>query len=1095
MTLKLRKQNVPILDSLKEGNKKILVLGSGALTIGQAGEFDYSGSQAVMALEEEGFEVIVVNPNIATVQTNKSKNRKVYLYPVNADNVSRIIEKERPAAIIGGFGGQTALNCLIELEKLSILKKYNVISLGTPVKILITTEDRKLFADKMSSFNIKCLPFSVYSSKQDVQEVAHTFNYPVIVRSAYALGGLGSGFANNASEVIQLTEHALSINPQVIIEKSLAGWKELEYEVLRDAQGNTICICNMENLDPLGIHTGDSIVIAPSQTINDQEYQLLRDVAIQIVDKLQIVGECNVQFALNPDSLEYYVIEINARLSRSSALASKATGYPIAYIAAKVVLGYCLLELKNPLTQNTSAFFEPSLDYVTIKIPKWDLDKFQGVYRFLDSKMKSVGEVMSIGRTFPEAFQKAIRMVLEKPEGILYSPFSEVSESELENELEKATDKRIFAVFEAFKRNFELKKVFSLTKITPWFLNQIKSIAMECAEIQSFRNSNAAVSDYESAVFKLNSMQLIKWKKYGFSDRQISFLLSANDRISLFDLEQREELVRLKRHVFKIKPVIKKIDTVASEFPTTSNYLYLTYHGIKDDILPSVCTSPSFLLLGSGPYRIGSSVEFDWCGVSASQFLKKNKMTSIVLNCNPETVSTDYNTSDRLYFDEITTEAILEIYEFENPTGVITCFGGQLPNNLVPVLKRLGIRLYGHSADAINLSENRILFSTCLDELGIKQPAWVAARNDEEIKRFLTISRFPILVRPSFVLSGTAMKVTHNIESLTSFINVARAVASDSTIILTEFISGAKEFEMDGVAQSGNTLIAIISEHIENAGVHSGDATITFPVQNKTLETRIKLAGSKIVQKISLNGPFNIQFLVSNNEIYVIECNARASRSFPFISKVIEQNLADLAMQVITGGTPLVNDVIDQSRIAVKAAMFSFNRLEGVDPILGVEMASTGEVGCVGKNYQNVLLRAFEATGIKSPQKGVLISAGPNEEKNKFVPILPFIKKMNIPIFATEGTANFLHDNGINCEKIKWLDDGDTKIISLIINKKVDFVINIPKDEKEKQLFNNRIIRQTASRAGCSLLTDVDKAVSFFTALAVHIPEKDPEQL
>lgn len=1086
---------MPILDSLKNANKKILVLGSGALTIGQAGEFDYSGSQAVMALEEEGFEVIVVNPNIATVQTNKSKNRKVYLYPVNAENIAHIIEKERPAAIIGGFGGQTALNCLIELEQLGILKKYDVISLGTPVKTLITTEDRKLFADKMSSFDIKCLPFNVYTSKQDVQKVAQTFDYPVIVRSAYALGGLGSGFANNVTEVVSLTEHALSINPQVIIEKSLAGWKELEYEVMRDSQGNTICICNMENLDPLGIHTGDSIVIAPSQTINDQEYQLLRDVAIQIVNKLQIVGECNVQFALNPDSLEYYVIEINARLSRSSALASKATGYPIAYVAAKVVLGYSLLELKNPLTQNTSAFFEPSLDYVTIKVPKWDLDKFSGAYRFLDSKMKSVGEVMSIGRTFPEAFQKAIRMVLEKPEGILYSPFSAISDIELEKELEKATDKRIFAVVEAFKRKFSLEKIFSLTKITPWFLEQIKSLIETCSEIKSCRHLNSAASDFETAVFKLDSIRLLKWKKQGFSDRQIASLLSSSDQLSALDLEQREELVRLKRHAFKIRPVIKKIDTVASEFPTTSNYLYLTYHGAKNDVLPSFNESQSFLLLGSGPYRIGSSVEFDWCGVSASQFLKKNKMTSIVLNCNPETVSTDYNTSDRLYFDEITSETILEIYEFENPTGVITCFGGQLPNNLVPTLKRLGIRLYGHSADAINLSENRILFSSCLDELNIKQPAWVAARSDEEIKRFLAASRFPILVRPSFVLSGTAMKVTHDLDSLTSFISKARAVAPESPIILTEFISGAKEFEMDGVAQSGNTILAIVSEHIENAGVHSGDATITLPVQNKNLELKIKEAGAQIVKKIGLNGPFNIQFLVFNDEIYVIECNARASRSFPFISKVIEQNLADLAMQVITGGTPVVNDTIDESRIGVKAAMFSFNRLEGVDPILGVEMASTGEVGCIGKNYQNVLLRAFEATGIKRPQKGILFSAGPKEEKIKFKPILAFLKEMNIPIFATEGTANFLHDNGIKCEKIKWLDDGDTKIISLIIDKKVDFVINIPKDEKEKQLFNNRIIRQTASRAGCSLLTDADKAIAFFTALATRTVESLPEQL
>lgn len=1076
---------MPIHRFLKSENKKILLLGSGALTIGQAGEFDYSGSQAAQVLEKEGFEVIIVNPNIATVQTNKNDHRKVYLYPVNVEHVSRIIEFERPVAIIGGFGGQTALNCLIQLEKSGTLKKYDVVSLGTSVETLITTEDRKLFADKMKSLDINCLPFSTFSSTETVLNSADSFNYPVIVRSAFALGGLGSGFANHKSEVLSLVENALTLNPQVIIEKSLAGWKELEYEVLRDTAGNTICICNMENLDPLGIHTGDSIVVAPSQSINDEEYQLLRNVAIRIVNKLQIIGECNVQFALHPTSLQYYVIEINARLSRSSALASKATGYPIAAIATQVVLGYNLPELKNPITQNTSAFFEPSLDYLALKIPKWDLDKFLGAYRLLDSKMKSVGEVMAIGRSFPEVFQKAIRMILEKPEGLLISPFEHFSNEELDLALEKATDKRIYAVIEALLRNYSVEKIYSLTKITSWFLYQIKIICMTCNEIKNL--SLNSQNKFEDLLNEISSYQILEWKKQGFSDRQIISLLSHHQTLSSKELEQREELFRFKRHTFKIHPSVKKIDTVAGEFPTTSNYLYLTYHGQTNDVESSSLNQKGFIILGSGAYRIGSSVEFDWCGVSASQYLKSQLRTSIVLNCNPETVSTDYNTSDRLYFDEISPETILEIDRFEKSEGLIACFGGQLPNNLVPVLKNLGLKLLGHSVETIHLAENRTLFSACLDRLNILQPRWIAALSDHDILHFISEVQFPILIRPSFVLSGTAMKVVYDQESLISFVQKARLVSPDSPIILTEFIQRAIEFELDGVAQQGEVILSVVSEHIENAGVHSGDATITLPIkiENKHLEQEVKKLSTLIAKEIKLNGPFNIQFLASNNKIYVIECNARASRSFPFISKVIEKNLIEISMTSLLG-KKLTDEKTKYNLnhpIGVKAAMFSFNRLEGVDPVLGVEMTSTGEAGCIGLNFSEVLLRAFESTGIKKPEKGLLMSLGPQIEKNLFIKVLPYIKKLGLPIYATEGTAVFLNEQGIECEKIHWIDQGDLKIISLIIQKKVDFVINIPKNDKETQLFNNRIIRQTASRAGCVLLTDSQKTISFFEAL------------
>lgn len=1079
---------MPILDQLKnQKNKKIIVLGSGALTIGQAGEFDYSGSQAIIALEEEGFEVIIVNPNIATVQTNKKPSRKIYLYPVNRENVEKIIAEERPVAILGGFGGQTALNCLIDLEHNDVLKKYDVMSLGTPVATLVATEDRKIFADQMKSFGLNCLTFKSYTSREEIEKSAENFDYPVIIRSAFALGGLGSGFAKNKAELLTLSSHALAVNPQVMIEKSLAGWKEIEYEVLRDRFGNTICICNMENLDPLGIHTGDSVVVAPSQTINDEEYQLLRNVAIDIVNRFGIVGECNVQFALNPESLEYYVIEINARLSRSSALASKATGFPIAYIAAKVVLGYSLLELKNPVTGVTSAFFEPALDYITIKVPKWDLDKFAGVRRHLDSKMKSVGEVMAIGRTFIEAFQKAGRMILEKSEGFLHSPFENVSDQELETELSEPTDKRIYAVFEAFKRDYTVDEIFELTKINHWFLCQIREISDEYKRMKKSSDS----------LETLGYDQLLIWKKLGMSDRQIAKLvLAKGENLNKNDIDSLEIKVAKLRTELKVTPAIKKIDTVAAEFPAVSNYLYLTYHGVSHDIEPADRTKPSVLLLGSGPYRIGSSVEFDWCGVSASDYLKNNNYRSLVLNCNPETVSTDYNTSDRLYFDEINAETVSFINSFENPKGVVICFGGQLPNNLAPFLKKLNIPVVGHSYETIEKAEDREFFSSVLDQLKVMQPLWTSVKTDEEITQFVKAVGFPILIRPSFVLSGTAMKVCYDQESLDYFVHSARTMSLDASMVLSKYFVDSMEFELDGVASDGELIYAVSSRHIENAGVHSGDATLIVPVeaQYQQVSDQVHAIGKKIVRELSMNGPFNIQFIVKGSDVMVIECNARASRSFPFISKVANLNLAELALKSALTKSKTIPEVAKISRIGVKAAMFSFNRLEGVDPILGVEMVSTGEVGCVGANYHEVLLRALEATGIKAPKKGVLFSNGPQSEKQKYNSAVAVLGQLNVPIYATEGSADYLEAQGVKCFKITQKEIDQNVLVHLFNNKLIDLVINIPKNNKETEKFNNRQIRQSASAINCSLMTNSEKAVEFLKGLAQRVGSKAERQ-
>lgn len=1048
---------------------KIVLLGSGALSIGQAGEFDYSGSQAIRAFEDEGYEVVVVNPNIATVQTDPSDNRKIYFYPITKEYVEKIIAKEKPFAIVGGFGGQTALNCLIDLDKSGVLEKYNVKSLGTAIQTLEMTEDRELFAKKLKSLGVPSLSYSVYDNIRSLETDKEKFDYPVISRSAYALGGLGSGFADNYEELEELVSSALSINPQVIIEKSLFGWKEIEYEVLRDSAGNTICICNMENLDPLGVHTGDSIVVAPSQTINDEEYQVLRDVSIKIANSFNIIGECNVQFALNPETLEYYVIEINARLSRSSALASKATGYPIAYIAAKIVCGKKLSELKNPVTKTTCAFFEPALDYVTVKFPKWDLDKFHGSPRGLGSKMKSVGEVMAIGRNFPESFQKAVRMVLESDLGALYNPFEEVSNKELEKEIKSPTDKRIFAVIEALRRNYTVDEIFALSKITYWFLFQLKRLVVE-----EFKMKN-----YSS---ELEASEIYQWKKLGFSDHQIVKLLPAYNDIESFEAQLD---FRNKRKSMGVVPYIKKIDTTASEFPSPSNYLYLTYDGSSHDLEALDSSTENVLLLGSGSYRIGSSVEFDWCGVTTSDYLRESGRKSIVLNCNPETVSTDFSTSDQLFFEELSIERIMDITDFQNINGVITCMGGQLPNCIVPFMEKVEIPIYGHSCESLENAESRTVFSKILDDLDIDQPEWVSASSKKEISAFVKKIGFPILIRPSFVLSGTAMKVVNTEKELERYLSKATSITTEYPVILTQFLNNTHEFELDGVSKNGEVITSIVSQHIENAGVHSGDATIVVPniYKDENIEEKLKGIGEKIASALKLNGPFNIQFLVNDDTIKVIECNVRASRSFPFVSKVKGTNLARISAQAI------LNDEIESilpehnNFYGVKAAMFSFARLEGVDPVLGVEMSSTGEVGCISESFDDALVLAMESTNIKKPTKGLVISTGDMENKKKWTGKEYLLNSLNVPIYATSGTYKYLKDIGVKSNELKWEDEGSKKIARMIAENEVDLVINIPKGDGDKEFFDNSLIRQTASRSNVSLLTNNEKAIAFLVAV------------
>ncbi|MCY4381018.1 MAG: carbamoyl-phosphate synthase (glutamine-hydrolyzing) large subunit [Proteobacteria bacterium] len=1112
----------------ERGIHKVILLGSGGLSIGQAGEFDYSGTQALHALVEEGLEVIVVNPNIATVQTNPGPKIKVYLYPVTGSWVEKIIASDRPQGIVAGFGGQTALSCLLDLDERGVLAKYGVENLGTSTSTLRLTEDRNLFAEKMTEIGIPVPENVACHNLHEALEAAKKIGFPVICRMAYALGGLGSGFAHNAEELTRLVQEGLAHCPQVLVEKSLRGWKEVEYEVMRDTDGSGICICNMENFDPLGIHTGDSIVVCPSQSLSDQEYQSLRSASLKVVEALEIVGECNAQFALSPDSLDFYIIEVNARLSRSSALASKASGYPIAFIAAKVVLGYGLQELTNPVTGVTKAFFEPALDYLTLKIPRWDLTKFKGAHRELGSTMKSVGEIMAIGRNFQETVQKAVRSVTEIGPGLSWFD-EQLSESELLDSLAAPTDTRIYKVCGALRHGIAETLIHEKSKIDPWFIAQLAQIiACERQIINTFTALLTTIPheihSYKRVALcaeKITKKQWLSWKICGFSDEQIVFLAFkgtglTTEEIKLIGLKKIQELsleYRKWRKHQSVVPVVKKIDTTAAEYPSPSNYLYMSYAGSHHDDLPPY-HRPSAIILGGGSYRIGTSVEFDWCAVSCSDRLQKNGWHSIIVNCNPETVSTDYNVSDRLYFEEIILERILDIHDFESPRGVITSMGGQLPNSLAGPLAGAGIKLLGHSDKTVDMAENRSEFSAILDELSIDQPRWTSAQSLDDIESFIEEVGFPILVRPSYVLSGSAMKIAPTRELLDLYLSEAEAISRDYPVVVSEFLTGAREIEVDGIAHLGEIVISIVSEHIENAGVHSGDATTVVPAQKLYVETvrQVKRAVRMIAKKLSLHGPFNIQFLAQDNHIKVIECNARAARSFPFISKVIGCHLSEIATDVMIGRLGQVSHVSEDElpHVGVKAALFSFTRLRGADPVLGVEMAATGEVGCLAANFDEALLLALEASRISPPKKGLLISAGQEKNKLKFLSSAKLLTEMNIPLYATEGTAHYLRKRGFDVCTLRWPDEaksyddkGDHKqidVITAIQNNLVDFVVNLPKNLETKELTNGARIRRTAVAYNCSLITDMEKAVSYIRALyysaqfiSTHTPTPLPQ--
>ncbi|MDR3257003.1 MAG: carbamoyl-phosphate synthase (glutamine-hydrolyzing) large subunit [Endomicrobium sp.] len=1087
---------MPILDFLlpKNGRKqKVILLGSGALSIGQAGEFDYSGSQAVKALEEEGLEVIIINPNIASVQTNKGPNKKVYLYPITPFWVEKIIKIEKPAAIISSFGGQTSLNCVIDLEKRGVLKKYNVKVLGTQVNALELSEDRELFAQKMKSINAPIAKSHAVSTVEKALKTAEQIGYPVITRSAFALGGLGSGLARTAAELKELTQAAFMSSPQVLIEKSLHGWKEIEYEVMRDKTGNTITICNMENFDPMGIHTGDSIVIAPCQTINNTENNMLRDTAIKIAQNVGIVGECNVQYALNPKDYGFYVIEINARLSRSSALASKATGYPIAYIAAKIVIGFDLLELKNPVTGTTSAFYEPSLDYVTLKVPRWDLSKFSGVSKNLGTQMKSVGEVMAIGRNFCEVLQKALRMVNENEDGITANVLSNASDEELEKELLLPTNLRVFAIYETFKRGKTLEYVYEKTKIDYWFLSHILYLANVEIELLNFfkqrdKKDNFTAQEIYNTYKQIPKDHLQRLKSRGFSDFQLTKIyllacLNSKVKLSIKQIRTLSFGMRKLRKKLRILPVVKQIDTTSSEYPTKSNYLYLTYDGIHSDVFPKK-NEKSIITLGSGSYRIGSSLEFDWCSVMTSSYFKNKKNDSVIINCNPETVSTDYSASDRLYFEELSFERVLDIIDIENPKGVIACMGGQNPNNLIQPLSEAKVNILGHSHKSVDEAEDREKFSSLLDKLGIDQPEWTSAVSIADIENFIKKVGFPVLIRPSFVLSGTLMNVANDKQSLDYYLSLTKDISADFPVVISKFILDAKEIECDGVAKNGEVILSLISEHIENAGVHSGDATMVFPSQKIYVHTVnvIKDIVRKTVKGLNLNGPFNVQFIAKDNDVKVIECNARASRSFPFISKVADVNLAELACKVMNN-EKVKKILIDESEIpyvGVKASMFSFQRLDGADPVVGVEMASTGEVGCLGEKFDHAMLLSMEATQIRKPKKGVLLSTGREKDKVKFMEVVDNLYKLDVPVYATKGTAKYLEDRGYKVNTVHW--NRNPRAVDIIVDGKVDFVININKNLSVDELHNNSEIRKTAVKCGCSILTNLEKVMSYLRA-------------
>ena len=1055
----------------KKQYKKVLLLGSGALKIGEAGEFDYSGSQALKALKEEGIETVLINPNIATVQTSEGFADKIYFLPVTPAFVRKVIEKERPDGIMLAFGGQTALNCGVSLYQDGVLEEYGVDVLGTPVQAIIDTEDRELFVERLNEIGVKTISSEACTDLDEARAAARALGYPVIVRAAYALGGLGSGFCDNEEQLVALVEKALTFSPQVLVEKSLKGWKEVEYEVVRDRYDNCITVCNMENFDPLGIHTGESIVVAPSQTLSNDDYHTLRALAIKIIRHIGIVGECNVQYAYDPQSNDYRVIEVNARLSRSSALASKATGYPLAFVAAKLGLGFGLFELRNSVTQSTSAFFEPALDYVVVKIPRWDLGKFHGVRREIGSSMKSVGEVMAIGRTFEEAIQKGLRMIGQGMHGFVEN--REPNMPDLDLALSQPTDKRIFAIARALRKGYSVDRIHELTKIDRWFLYKLANITDTRDELEKYDR----VDDLPAHLFRTAKQQ-------GFSDFQIARALYG-DRMTA-ESAPLSDAVRRRRKELGILPVVKQIDTLAAEYPAQTNYLYLTYNGTANDI-DYTGDHRSVVVLGSGAYRIGSSVEFDWCGVNALMTVARHGYRSVMINYNPETVSTDYDMCERLYFDELTFERVMDILELEQPFGTILSTGGQIPNNLAVRLDREKVRILGTQACDIDRAEDRNKFSSLCDELGVDQPRWRELTSMDAIHEFVDEVGYPILVRPSYVLSGAAMNVCSNDEELERFLRMAAAVSKSHPVVVSEFIQQAKEIEMDAVAQDGEIKLYAISEHIEFAGVHSGDATIRFPSQKLYVETirRIKKISGKIAKALHISGPFNIQFLAKENAIKVIECNLRASRSFPFVSKVSKQNFITAATQAMLGlevDKPS-KSAFDLDYVGIKASQFSFSRLQGADPVLGVDMSSTGEVGCLGDDSPEALLKAMMAVGYTIPRHAVLMSSGTIRHKVELLEAARMLSAHGLTIYATEGTRRFLGENGVPAIRAYWPgEEGSPAILDLLHGHEIDMVVNIPKDLTPKELSNGYRVRRAAVDLNIPLLTNARLASAFIRA-------------
>ena len=1052
--------------------KKVLLLGSGALKIGEAGEFDYSGSQALKALREEGVKTVLINPNIATVQTSEGVADQIYFLPVQPYFVERVIQKEQPDGILLSFGGQTALNCGVELYRSGVLKKYNVQVLGTPVNAIMDTEDRERFVEKLDEINVNTIKSEACENIEQAKKAAQDLGYPVIIRAAYALGGLGSGFADNEQELLKITEKAFSFSPQVLVEKSLKGWKEIEYEVVRDKYDNCITVCNMENFDPLGIHTGESIVIAPSQTLTNSEYHKLRALSIKIVRHIGIVGECNVQYAFDPKSEDYRVIEVNARLSRSSALASKATGYPLAFVAAKLGLGYGLFELKNSVTKTTSAFFEPALDYVVCKIPRWDLSKFRGVDKELGSSMKSVGEVMAIGRNFEEAIQKGLRMIGQGMHGFVENKELEIPD--IDEALREPTDKRVFVISKAMHKGYTVDQIHDLTKIDKWFLYKLKHIIEIDEQLKKCKSINV-----------LGKELLHTAKVYGFTDFQIARAVGLENEIG--NMHKALLVVRNLRKSYNILPVVKQIDTLAAEYPAQTNYLYLTYAGVNSDVTFSN-DKRSVVVLGSGAYRIGSSVEFDWCGVQALNTIRKQGYRSIMINYNPETVSTDYDMCDRLYFDELTFERVMDIIELENPMGVIVSTGGQIPNNLAVYLDEQNVNILGTQAKDIDNAEDREKFSSMLSRNGINQPEWSALKSMKDIDAFVKRVGFPVLVRPSYVLSGAAMNVCSNEDELERFLKLAANVSEDHPVVVSKFIEHAKEIDFDAVARNGEIIVYAISEHIEFAGVHSGDATLQLPPQKLYVETvrRIKRISRKIASELHISGPFNIQYMARDNDILVIECNLRSSRSFPFVSKVLKINFIELATKIMLG-VPVEKpnkSLFDLDYVGIKASQFSFNRLQKADPVLGVDMSSTGEVGCLGDDTNAALLKSMLSVGQRIPKKNILLSTGGAKQKAEMLDAARQLAEHGYTLYATGGTSKYLSENGIDNIRVYWPSEEGEKpqALELLHEKKIDMVVNIPKDLTQRELTNGYKIRRASIDLNIPLITNSRLASAFINA-------------